>query len=873
MTVDDIQDVKLGSSQVSAIYLGDDLIWPRIPLHYVITDAWLVYSAGSIIYANGSNYAYALGTVRVQRGTTIINTLYNQPLSLSVNSEDFFVTQVEGVDHAVIKGYDLAGNETSAIKSAEVTVSFRDATPQVVGNVQQQINSYTEVTNEWTEWDAEPTTAPRPITGSYWVTLALSRYNSASAQPCPAYGGTATLYAYAGHQEANFSYTGWVKLQTKTRTYTSGTVITSTPVVIDSGTTTPEQVGNAWSVDDTPTLNTLPDWLSLVGTSLTIDTEGTSRYNNGRNFTIVASNGSASPASVTVYQQENVPTNDYIYDTVFEDSYIIPENSNYQISASAGSYASQANAAPASGNVSSSITVSAWHIAVDVTYTPYTIYETPHWVWTSGEETYGTRTEYYSDTDVARGLARRQTDSVPTPSITMYNRGGSGAPGFSWRSNNNTIYIPSEDVFEYQNGRYAEATFTNGDASATVTLYQSANVIVSTDPNTTREWSESYTRTVSSGYAVTLYAPNYTTPALAAPASGATVALSAAGYHMDTVTLYEPWTDVSRPQYTWSSGATNYGDATIIDSGTRETIQSTTQVTDIPTVALVSGTGFTYDDGYVTIASEGTSYLPSGRSATFRATNGDATPAEVTLYQLPNTYTTSYVYDLAVEIQQSGNIPAAGGTLYVTYRSFRTPTRTYSSGESQQLASEAYTSTVSGENCIPSTTQVSGENALTITVGANTSTTQTRTVIVTLRANASNYVLSQKVQDMATPSVQKVATFKPYMFPNNMGPYIKGKVYYQFLIVSGTLTSGTLTGVNFHYQVNGGTRQTIQIGTFEASEHNDPTAFEPQGITIPTFTSGTIKCWFEVTGNKGGFDTINANDTDPNYYSEVTLLN
>lgn len=713
MIPNEIIDAKVGTRQVTAIYLGENLVWPAVPIHYVITDARLVYSTGARLDAGvvGSqytgNYAYALGTVRVQQGQVIIRELTDVPLNLSVSSQDFHVLRESGISYDIIRGNNLGTTETTAIKSTAVTVSYRDATPRSVGNVEQIINSYTEVVNEWTEWDTEPTITPSPISGSYWVTIYLTNYDSPN-RTCPAYGGYASLYVNAGHDEADFSTLGWATMQSYTRTYASHAVETSTPVIIDQGTTPPEQVGDAYAVDDTPTLNTLPSWLTLTGTNLEISSEHDDPYPDGRSFTITASNGTATPMSATVYQQENEATPDYIYDTVYGESYITYDNSNYYVSVSANRYGSASDSAPASGGVYAILSVNAHHTVVDVTHTPYQIYETPHWVWTSGEETYGTRQLVVDDEDVARGTPRQNTDTGLVPVITMSS--SQGADAFSWDGAQSRIEIPTEDVYVYQNGRNAHVVFTNGDAS---------------------------------------------------------------------------------------------------------------------------------DDLY--------------------------------LYQAANTRSTSYSYDLSVAIQQDGNIPANGGTLYVTYRSYSTATETYSSGSTKVLDATPYSSTVTGTNCTPSVNSASGQGAFQITVDANTSTTNTRSVSVRLAATSTEYVTSTKVQDKATPSVQKVATLMPWMINMQGTPFVVGKVYYQFTIDSGTLTSGTLTGVNFCWRVNGGTKNTVQIGTFSVSETSQPTALEPSGVNIPSFSSGTglVTAWFEVTASKGGFDTINADED--NYSFTITF--
>ena len=69
MVLNEADDIKLGSGQVDAVYLGEDLVWPVGAITYEITAALLYYSSGNILDAgyNGSvysgNYAYVMGTV------------------------------------------------------------------------------------------------------------------------------------------------------------------------------------------------------------------------------------------------------------------------------------------------------------------------------------------------------------------------------------------------------------------------------------------------------------------------------------------------------------------------------------------------------------------------------------------------------------------------------------------------------------------------------------------------------------------------------------------------------------------------------------------------------------------------------------------
>lgn len=548
-----------------------------------------------------------------------------------------------------------------------------------------------------------------------------------------------------------------------------------------------------------------------------------------------------------------------------ERQYGIPQVSTYgySVSISADKYTSSASACSAKGSTATlgSATLTA-----------------------SGSHTKRTDTDWFRTvtTTYEYTSTRQKTETVPydsgtettiepvTDTITSSMISEAGSSGFS--RSGFTVSIASAGTTSLPSGRSRRYTVTAADGETTdyVILYQGKNEIVDTIYGTPeRTYGTPETTTAKDQYSVTLYAPNYTTSQTGAPASGGATSLVARGYHMETPTTVTPWTDVSSVTYVWTSDATSPGESVVVDSGSDTTTGTATQVEDTPTVTG-GATWLTYTQSTdaLVVQSAGTTIVSNGRSATFTASNGSATPATLTIYQLANTRTTSYAYERAIEIQYTGNLPSSASTYSVTYSSFRTPTYSYTSGVTETGAKDAYAATVAGTNCTPSTTSVSGTGAITIEVAANTSTTQTRTVSVSLTSGGTT-ISDSRTQSASVPTSQNVATFKPYIFPYNAGPYIKGKVYYQFLIESGSVTSSTITGLNFRYQVNGGTKQTVQIGSFLVEEHTDPTALEPQGITIPTFSSGTIKCWFEVTGSKGSFDVINADENT--YYYETTL--
>lgn len=324
MNPNDIQDAKVGTRQVTAIYLGENLVWPAVPLIYVITDAWLVYSSGNLINAAGSNYAYALGNVSVYRGSSFVRAMTDVHLDVSVSSADFYVERPSGLSYNVIKGNNLGSTPTGFQKTATVTASYHGDT-HAGGTVVQERN-YETTTSSTVRIEESPVIAPDEVPNTRYVDLNI--YESFPNHICPAYGGTATLYFYGGHDEANYSTTAWNDWTTYTHTYTSGAVVVDPAVITASGQIGPTMVGQPWGVTDEIATPTLSSWLTFSNGVLTIASEGVTPYQNGRSAELTAYNGSASD-SVTVYQQYNrVEDVNYTYNlsVAFDVSGTIPSS-------------------------------------------------------------------------------------------------------------------------------------------------------------------------------------------------------------------------------------------------------------------------------------------------------------------------------------------------------------------------------------------------------------------------------------------------------------------------------------------------------------------------------------------------------------------
>ena len=312
MVLNEADDIRLGSGQVDAVYLGDELIWPVGATTYEIVAALLYYSSGNILDAGvqgsyySGNFAYVMGTVRVKRGDTVVETLYDKVLTPEVlNTTDFEVRHGED-----IYAYNLGGTKTTAVKYSAVRATYRGSEPFTLTiQVEQEINEESiTTTTEWRQGSPEITAMEVP--GSRYVDLVVSDYTASSGHTCPAYGGYTAMTAYGAHDMANYSSTPSYEWVTYNYSYTSGYTHTSSSATGNTRWTDPVKVGESWSMDDTITID-LPSWLHYNSSNhvLTFDSEGTTVYENGRSYLIVAHNGSVTD-SERVYQQYNVAETD-----------------------------------------------------------------------------------------------------------------------------------------------------------------------------------------------------------------------------------------------------------------------------------------------------------------------------------------------------------------------------------------------------------------------------------------------------------------------------------------------------------------------------------------------------------------------------------
>ena len=568
--------------------------------------------------------------------------------------------------------------------------------------------------------------------------------------------------------------------------------------------------------------------------------------------------GNAS-TSVSITQEANVITTESIVpygSKKYNTAQTTTTYDNYYLSLTSNKYSSASIAAPASGATASAdqatLSYVATHYEEDTTPWTQNAKQTYHWSSHPTTQYYYIIEDYYSGSDITRQATVNDTATI-----------SGSATGFA-RSGMN-VSIASEGTTEYTNGRSCTYTATvnkhgGGTKTDTVTLYQAQNIktndqlIISE-----KSYGSPYETTSDGSYSVTLNIGNYTSESIQAPASGGTATITVTASHIHTVTVQKDWTRTAYHYYTWSSGDHSQTSPAYYDNGTEVVSTTPTTVTDYPTPTS-SQSWASISGSTLTIASRGTTYSSTNRTATISVSNGGVT-AEKTVWQAANGRTQEYIYDLAIQIAHSGPFPAGGGNYSVTAHSYRVRRYTYDSGAIDDSTSN-YTAQLTKTNCTSTQANVYGQETFSIEVAPNTSTTDVRMVSLTLSAGGKSVTVQQMQETLPIPT-NEVATFLPYIPTTGTN---KGKVYYTFTIDSGSVTSATLTGVYFKYQRNGGSTQSVSLGSMSVSETSSPVLLT--NSSIPRFNNNrTVKAWFEITGSIGSFDTIHANGST--YYTYV----
>lgn len=181
-------------------------------------------------------------------------------------------------------------------------------------------------------------------------------------------------------------------------------------------------------------------------------------------FAYVSYGNSAVVSAGVVVRQANRITSTVIGEKTYGSPYNDYEHGLYEVTLSANQYDSWAGSAPASGGTAT-LSYTARHYRYNVTITPWVRNAT--YTYTSG----ASKTEEYdSGGDKSYTGGEYVTD---TPTIT------GGTAGFTLTGT--TVDIASAGQTVYSSGRAATFTATNGDATASVNLYQEPNLHIRTD--------------------------------------------------------------------------------------------------------------------------------------------------------------------------------------------------------------------------------------------------------------------------------------------------------------------------------------------------------------------------------------------------------
>lgn len=290
MKLPDISAMKVGTRNVSAVYLGRTKVWPAYAYSYEVDVAYVRYSSGTAILASGANYAYLEGTVKVWDGATLVETLYNQRLTPEFvgGAGNFYISG------NTIRSINLGDDETP-LNAAYVAGSYGGSVAvEAQSPVYQDANEIESTSygawsyGEW-EWLRDET-----IYRGHTASISASSHTTQS-DPVPFAGGIfLNLLTYsASHEEATESFYERDKSRVVTYTWTSGTQSYGTETDTEGKTET-----TSWhSVSDTPILTKSAEWVTI----------------NGRGVTFERNTGDARSVVITA-QHPLAPTT--VYDTV-----------------------------------------------------------------------------------------------------------------------------------------------------------------------------------------------------------------------------------------------------------------------------------------------------------------------------------------------------------------------------------------------------------------------------------------------------------------------------------------------------------------------------------------------------------------------------
>lgn len=335
----------------------------------------------------------------------------------------------------------------------------------------------------------------------------------------------------------------------------------------------------------------------------------------------------------------------------------------------------------------------------------------------------------------------------------------------------NAVYGMDLGTNEYSDTYWTVAlTYHGANNSAYVSQQENVKTVTDRQPTGSKTYGSSSTE--YSNYQMTFSSNKYTHSFAGdeAPASGATTSALAATLSVSNMQHLEvdttPWTQDALVSYHYTSHPETTLTQTVSNYYSGSDVTRSEWVADSLYDITGSAAGFTRNNMTVTVDSEGTQNLPSGRSVTYtaRVQKHDSSffTQQVTLYQQanePGEWT--WVNDITLSMPGvSGNIPQEGGTFNVNYTSRRSGTRTWTSGSTETSTNVPIISEITGTHCTPSVNTVTnGSGTFTIQVPPNT--TQGWQISVILSSQEGMATLT-KEQDYASTGISFTITGAEY---------------------------------------------------------------------------------------------------------------
>jgi len=420
--------IKIGGVEYDLVEIKDgatgQVVWPTTAAYtYQLTNVVIHYSAGNMIYASGSNYAYVTATVQKYQGQTLIEETDNVVVTPTLASGTHFY-----VSGDYIYGDDLLTNLVSIGYSDTVTVSYLTATANA-GTVYQQSNTASSpVFNR-----ASITCSPRnsnvgPRDESVYVDGYITRYftitwTSGHTSETSDHGGSINVYVdgsyitYISHggsflfapaenqtlssidfdiEMAYASDTSYSDEETVTQeagyyTYAVPVITSAYCEDVPAGGGTSTFVGTAtqtygWNGrtsgvgTDTPAVTFSP--ASCSGSDL--EDNETARAVVGTSTATCSAHGKTATQTVYGYQEANtLQPNGYNEQKTYGQDIVTTQEQSPSVSISADNYTSSSSPCPAGGGTCG-ISYSASVQRRTQTTHPYTLVTTYHTIWASG---------------------------------------------------------------------------------------------------------------------------------------------------------------------------------------------------------------------------------------------------------------------------------------------------------------------------------------------------------------------------------------------------------------------------------------------------------------------------------------------------------